>query len=1222
MSFKKEQNGEDEIMSDSNTPLSSSTDTSSVELKKRKSTTESTNDFSQSGTSGTAGSTTIGNDGSLHQTLDFSHVSNQILPPLDEEEILDKGSYTWEISNYRALNEAKVRGPRFTVGDIEWNILLFPRGNANQHLALYLEPIQPKKLNPETGEEEPLDPNWYCCAQFTLILSNPNNSKNCVLNTSHQRFNKDATDWGFSNFTELKNLYQPRKDHAPLIWEDRLHITAFVKVLKDPTGVLWHNFIDYDSKKQTGFVGFKNQGATCYLNSLLQSYFFTRNFRKAVYQIPTEGEDPNDSVALALQRIFYQLQQSPEPLDTTELTKSFGWDTGDAFTQHDVQELNRILMDKLETRMKGTIAENSLNNTFVGKMKSYIKCINVDYESARTEDFWDIQLNVKNLVNLTQSFQNYVEVELMNGENQYAAQDYGLQDAKKGVIFESFPNVLHLQLKRFEYDFNYDQLVKINDRHEFPESIDLSPYLEHEGGANPDPLIYDLHGVLVHAGDISTGHYYALIKPDKSNQWYRFDDDKVWKVTRKQVFDENFGCDALDNTKLAKMTRLQYQQYQLRRHTSAYMLVYIKRSELDNVLPEVTEKDVPKYIVDEVQRELEERERQRKELEESYLYLNIHFYTNRLFKHYEGFDLGASERLLSSGPYTDADQPITLKILKEKKFTELLPELKELLNIDVEKVNFWIMNYRRNQTLRPSSKLQYDDLTVGEIYEKYLSKKHSFANFWIEEPEYELNNQIGETSSVAESNNNNDIVDAVTSSETLLMFLKYFDPETQSLKGLTHFYTDSDDTLESLIPKINKFLGFKQNQELDLFEEIQPNSIEVLIPSNTFYKSELSNGDIITVQKSILNQNQQDLLSLNSQNLYPFYSSANLFYEYMRTRVYVKAQPLVDTSNDDEYVVVNTDENSTNDSKNSADQLFDFWISTHAAYEELAIRISKVAKVDHRYLRIFVNYNGNRIPLRTDMMIGNVTPKSLAGLTPLFEYEVLNISLNELENMKSIKVHWLTSGYIHYQVLDILIPKTGTVQDLIDKLQHKLGFDEKDKDKVLVWSNVNFKFYHILYPEVQVSSLENTLSIFAAILPEEVVTLDKQFNAEEDEELNATEAAEAEDKEVESERLVPVLQFNKDPSRLHGISFIFNLIPGEKLSDTKLRLQKKFGLGTKEFSKVSLCTWDAQFRKPSYLEDDDLITYDEVTESDFLCMDHPNRTSRQGSLQGGGISIK
>lgn len=126
--------------------------------------------------------------------------------------------------------------------------------------------------------------------------------------------------------------------------------------------------ISWDSKKHTGFVGLKNQGATCYMNSLLQTLFFTNQLRKAVYQMPTESDDSSKSVALALQRVFYELQFSDKPVGTKKLTKSFGWETLDSFMQHDVQELCRVLLDNMESKMKGTCVEGTIPRLFEGKM--------------------------------------------------------------------------------------------------------------------------------------------------------------------------------------------------------------------------------------------------------------------------------------------------------------------------------------------------------------------------------------------------------------------------------------------------------------------------------------------------------------------------------------------------------------------------------------------------------------------------------------------------------------------------------------------------------------------------------------------------------------------------------------------------------------------------------------------------------------------------------------
>lgn len=225
-------------------------------------------------------------------------------------------------------------------------------------------------------------------------------------------------------------------------------ITLEVWVNADaPHGTAW------DSKKFTGFVGLTNQGATCYMNSLLQTLYFTSELRKAVYKLPTENDDPIKSIPLALQRVFFDLQFSEKSVGTKKLTRSFGWETFDTFMQHDVQELCRVLLDNLENKMKHTSVEGCIPRLYEGKMISYIKCKSIEYESRRVEPFYDIQLNIKGKKDIYESFKDYITVETLEGDNKYDAGSYGLQEAQKGVIFESFPPILHLHLMRFQVGY-------------------------------------------------------------------------------------------------------------------------------------------------------------------------------------------------------------------------------------------------------------------------------------------------------------------------------------------------------------------------------------------------------------------------------------------------------------------------------------------------------------------------------------------------------------------------------------------------------------------------------------------------------------------------------------------------------------------------------------------------------------------------------------------------
>lgn len=67
--------------------------------------------------------------------------------------------------------------------------------------------------------------------------------------------------------------------------------------------------------------------------------------------MPTESDDSSKSVALALQRVFHELQFSDKPVGTKKLTKSFGWETLDSFMQHDVQEFLRVVSHNIDNNV-------------------------------------------------------------------------------------------------------------------------------------------------------------------------------------------------------------------------------------------------------------------------------------------------------------------------------------------------------------------------------------------------------------------------------------------------------------------------------------------------------------------------------------------------------------------------------------------------------------------------------------------------------------------------------------------------------------------------------------------------------------------------------------------------------------------------------------------------------------------------------------------------------
>lgn len=65
-----------------------------------------------------------------------------------------------------------------------------------------------------------------------------------IVEDAHHRFVAEECDWGFTRFSELRKLLTVQEGNSrPTIEDDSVDITVYVRVLEDPTGVLWHNFV-------------------------------------------------------------------------------------------------------------------------------------------------------------------------------------------------------------------------------------------------------------------------------------------------------------------------------------------------------------------------------------------------------------------------------------------------------------------------------------------------------------------------------------------------------------------------------------------------------------------------------------------------------------------------------------------------------------------------------------------------------------------------------------------------------------------------------------------------------------------------------------------------------------------------------------------------------------------------------------------------------------------
>ncbi|EGD83160.1 ubiquitin carboxyl-terminal hydrolase [Salpingoeca rosetta] len=1111
---------------------------------------------------------------------------NPAQPTFEQEElkthfdtVLHKGSKDFVIRNFTSYkfhtSATMPNEEHLILGDTEWTLLVFPAGDKSPNeLSVYAELVK----GPEDSHKV------FANILFTAVGSKPEyRVSKCITHC----FSDVNTNYGYPRFVTHPML----RDYG-FIKDDTVTVRLDIEVLAGYDFNLFGAQAVHDTKKTTGMVGLANQGATCYMNSLLQALYHTPALRRAVYTMPTANDSADTGVALALQRVFYRLQTQDHEVSTTELTKSFGWDTRDAFMQHDVQEFSRVLMDNLEEKMKGTPVEETVKKLFAGRMKSYVRCINVDFESSREEDFYDIQLNVKDIASLQDSFKDYVNVETLEGDNQYRAEGHGLQDAKKGVIFQSFPPVLHLQLKRFAYSFLYDDYHKINDRFEFPPHIDLSDFLEDPSSS---PAKFTLQAVLVHSGTTYGGHYTAFISPEADGRWYHFDDELVYRTPANKAIEDNFGSAA--------------GAYH-RGGGNAYMLVYVRDDVKDEVLKPMADDEIPPALRD----RFEGEEAERRRLEEERLFnrekIKFKIYPDELFDAHADVDLirvapgvGEIERIHES--YTPR---------------ALLEEKAEQMNVRVDRLRLWLMRSIGRQGMRVIGRLSDEEceLSWQQLLFKYdmkLTKDRGFTRLYVEyysetdeQRQHELCSAMdvgaddqqpavegapttdddkdkdkdkGEASSEetpktqdknaqgaeagrmrgllpddSHASDDEDSDEYVPKSD-ILVFVKHFDIYKGRLRHLKRLHICSATTMQQIVDACRPLAGVSPDRECLLFleeffdsETPQATRIPLLAPEKTAADYRLDHGALLIFQAKPLDTEEYK---------YPYAE------DWFHKRC-------------DEYVV------KVAQGRTGAGQHQVMTLNAMLTYQELQEKIAAEFELEHpSHIRLYRRHDqhyGTPISSTTTATLDSMCTGS--GKLKFLNFVVLDKPVQEKEQEVNVTCEWFSPTDRKTDRVTKTVNRDLPVADIVAEIAREKEVPEEDMQWIRSAGIAHSEFVDLDRDTTAGELSHRRLMLRVELIPEDQRNMD------------------------DATTLLEIRHFWHYPASSHGDPFYFAVHDDELVKDFCQRVKTYLHISDKEFEqwKPHLCA--GHIATP--LDEDEKLQPKRMMHDQWLAFEHVDKT--------------
>ncbi|XP_022775014.1 ubiquitin carboxyl-terminal hydrolase 17-like isoform X2 [Durio zibethinus] len=306
---------------------------------------------------------------------------------------------------------------------------------------------------------------------------------------------------------------------------------------------LFMELYSYDAVELCPF-GLNNCGNSCYANAVLQCLAFTRPLTSYLVRgLHSKACRKKEWCFICeFECLILKAKEGKSPLSPIRILskiKKIGSNLGPG-KEEDAHEFLRYAVDAMqsvclkEVRAACPLAEETslVGLTFGGYLHSKIKCMKCLGKSEWYERMMDLTIEIDGEIgSLAEALAQFTATEILDGKNKYhciRCKSY-VKARKKLTVLEA-PNILTIVLKRFQSG----NFGKLNKSVQFPEVLDLAPYMS---GKSDKAAVYNLYAVVVHLDVMNTafsGHYVCYVKSFRG-EWFRIDDSTVIPVELDRV---------------------------------------------------------------------------------------------------------------------------------------------------------------------------------------------------------------------------------------------------------------------------------------------------------------------------------------------------------------------------------------------------------------------------------------------------------------------------------------------------------------------------------------------------------------------------------------------------------------------------------------------------------------------------------------------------------------